>query len=140
MKDDELDKELSEALSRKVGGSDIASVDIPLPSAKKSKRSTYTAKKNKYKPQPMTYKELREKQKIAETANLGPGGDSVLKPFGSDLKTKINFGSKYEFKPDNNPGFGDYNIESGMRLIKPKIFEVIMSKEKKKKTPIDPKK
>lgn len=44
--------------------------------------------------------------RIAETANLGPGSGYVEKPFGSDIKTKISMGSKYEFKPDKNPGAG----------------------------------
>jgi hypothetical protein len=138
MIDADLDKELSDALSRKVG-SEIGDIDIPLLSVKKTNRTTYSSKKKKY-TVPMTYKELREKQKISENANLGPGSNYVQKPFGSQNKSKMTLGSKVEFKPNNNPGMGDYNTESGIKMIKPKIFEVIIPKEVKKKTPIDAKK
>jgi len=31
---------------------------------------------------------------------IGPGAGPEIPVFGSDVKTKINFGSKYKFKPD----------------------------------------
>ena len=57
----------------------------------------------------MTFKEYREKQRIAETSGLGPGCiDGHLKPFGGGMK-RVDFGSKYVFKPDSNPGVGLYD-------------------------------
>jgi len=53
----------------------------------------------------MTFREIREAQKIAETANLGPGATEVMKPFGSDMPN-VDFGRKYEFKPKEGPGAG----------------------------------
>ena len=47
----------------------------------------------------MTLKEAREKARIAETSNLGPGGVLGIPDFMAGMKSKINFGSKYEFKP-----------------------------------------
>jgi hypothetical protein len=38
---------------------------------------------------------------------MGPGAhDGHLKDFGSDVKSNIGMGAKYEFKPDKNPGAG----------------------------------
>jgi len=55
---------------------------------------------------------MREEERIAETANIGPGTfDGHIKPFGSNMN-KIGMGSKYEYKYDNNPGPGEYDIES----------------------------
>ena len=39
---------------------------------------------------------MREKQRIAESAHLGPGATSDhLKPFGADVNHKMHFGGKY---------------------------------------------
>ena len=35
-------------------------------------------------------------------------------------------GSKYEFKPDKNPGAGTYNIDSGLKLTKPRTVDTII--------------
>jgi len=48
----------------------------------------------------MTFREMREQQRIAETANLGPGCiDGHLRAFGEGMH-EIDFGSKYVFRPD----------------------------------------
>jgi hypothetical protein len=60
---------------------------------------TLTDRKHNFKSsRGMTFKEIREAQRIAETAGLGPGATGDPKPFGSDLP-KVDFGRKYEFKP-----------------------------------------
>ena len=43
-----------------------------------------------------------------------------MKPFGSDVKNKTDFGAKYKFVPDSNPPPGLYDAERGMKLTKPK--------------------
>jgi hypothetical protein len=48
-----------------------------------------------------------ENKKRDETSP-GPNGDH-LKPFGSDLKNKMTFGGKYEFKVNDVPPPGYYN-------------------------------
>jgi hypothetical protein len=48
---------------------------------------------------------------------MGPGAhDGHLKPMGAGVGGHITMGSKYEFKPDRNPGPGVYNIEAGLKL------------------------
>lgn len=69
---------------------------------KSSARSPLKATKR-----PLTFAQQREQERIAETANMGPGAhDGHLKDFGSDVKSKVSMGSKYVFKPDTNPGAG----------------------------------
>ena len=46
--------------------------------------------------------------------------DGHLKPFGEDIKTKVGFGSKYEFKVNDVPPPGYYSPEKAMNYIKPK--------------------
>ena len=36
--------------------------------------------------------------------------DAHLTKFGSDVKANIGMGSKYEFKPDQNPPVGGYDV------------------------------
>lgn len=43
-----------------------------------------------------------------------------MKPFGSDVKNRTDFGTKYKFVPDNNPPPGLYDIEKGTNMTKPK--------------------
>ena len=49
-----------------------------------------------------------------------------IKPFGSGLKNTMNKKGKYEFKPNNNPPPGLYDIDSAQKLIKPKTTCVII--------------
>lgn len=66
--------------------------------------STRSKRGNKYTVnRPMTYKELREQERINETANIGPGAHNDDKPFGADVHMKVNFGSKYKFVPKEGP-------------------------------------
>ena len=44
-------------------------------------------------------------------AGPDPGAYHRGENFGSDIKTNIGMGAKYEFKPDNNPPVGGYNID-----------------------------
>lgn len=56
-----------------------------------------------------------------DSSMMGPGThDGHLTSFGAGAKG-ISMGSKYEFKPDQNPGCGSYDIESALKYIKPKI-------------------
>jgi len=64
--------------------------------------------------------------RIAETANLGPGSGYVEKPFGSEIKTKISMGSKYEFKPDKNPGAGQYDTTAAAKHVYPRSYEALI--------------
>ena len=50
--------------------------------------------------------------------NPGAGHyDGHLDKFGSKITHKMDFGSKYEFKPDSNPPVGGYNPDSGHAMI-----------------------
>jgi hypothetical protein len=53
------------------------------------------------------------------------------------VKTKVNFGSKYKFKPDSNPPVGAYDPEKAIKLTKSKSREAIIRepivKDKRKK-------
>ena len=87
-------------------------------------------KKNKYTiDRPMTYKEMREQERLNEVANLAPGAYYDNKPFGSDIKQKINFGSKYKFVPKEGPPPGLYNPDAADSQTKPKIREVLIEPE-----------
>jgi len=55
--------------------------------------------------------------------------DAHIKPFGDDVKTKIGFGSKYEFKVNDVPPPGFYSPEKAMDYIKPKSPSVIFRTE-----------
>jgi len=92
----------------------------------------------------MTFKELREKQRIAEQANIGPGSTEYLKPFGSEVKHKMHFGSrpsKYknmfymEANPNNGPGSTEYLKPFGAN-VQTKVF--FAGKPKKKKPEVTP--
>jgi hypothetical protein len=82
---------------------------------------------------PLTYPEMRERERIAESANMGPGAhDGHLIPFGSDVHHKISMGSKYEFKPDKNPGAGTYDTTAAMKHVKPRAYEAMIIGQDKK--------
>jgi hypothetical protein len=68
-----------------------------------------------------------------DASMVGPGSVDPYKPFGSELKTKVNFGSKYEFKPDKNPGVGTYDPEPAMKIVKPRNYEAYFLSYKKPK-------
>ena len=92
----------------------------------------------------MTFKELREKQRIAERANVGPGSTEYLKPFGSDVKHRMHFGArpqKYknmfycESNPQVGPGSTEYLQPFG-KNVQHNVF--FAGKQKKKRAEITP--
>ena len=70
----------------------------------------------------VSFREMRQIWKQKEEAHLGPGAHDYYKPFGSDLN-KVNFGSKYKFNPDKNPGPGQYEPEPAMSQTKMRAYE-----------------
>ena len=55
--------------------------------------------------------------------------DRHLTGFGEDVTMNIGMGSKYKFKPDQNPPPGLYNPESPIDSTKPKSRSVHITKE-----------
>lgn len=66
----------------------------------------------------VTFREMREIQRMMEMANLGPGSTEYSKPFGSDVRRKVPFGKRHAFRPDPNPGPGAYQIDKADKLTK----------------------
>lgn len=62
---------------------------------------------------------------------MGPGSIDPYKPFGAEITTKVNFGSKYEFKPDSNPGVGQYDVTTAEDLVKPKKYKAFFAGPKR---------
>lgn len=52
---------------------------------------------------------MREAERVAEAAKVGPGTTEYAKPFGSDVTMKVDMGRKYETKYNKNPPPGAYN-------------------------------
>ena len=85
----------------------------------------------------VSFAEIREKERVAETANLGPGAfDGHLKPIGHGMP-KVDFGRKYNWKPDNNPAVGAYDPESAEKHIKGRIPAAKINKDSGYKRPAD---
>lgn len=54
-----------------------------------------------------------------------------MKPFGSDVKNKTDFGQKYKFVPNSNPPPGLYDPEKASKLVHPRTkFMAVTTKEK----------
>ena len=53
--------------------------------------------------------------------NPSGGNYQKVKDFGSDLKNRVTFGSKYKWKPDSNPPPGLYDIDRAQKLTKPSV-------------------
>ena len=53
--------------------------------------------------------------------------DAHLKPFGSDVKS-FTMGSKYKWKPDENPPIGGYDVEGAFKSLN-KSKSAIIRKE-----------
>ena len=65
--------------------------------------------------------------------NPSGGNYQKIKKFGSDVNTKVNFGSKYKWKPDSNPPPGLYNTERAMTFTKPRVSTAnLLDKSKRK--------
>lgn len=58
------------------------------------------------------------------------------KPFGSDIKNKVDFGSKYEFKLDSNPPPGFY--QPNFDVTKPHAPSATINPEEIPKRPQEP--
>jgi len=56
---------------------------------------------------------MREAERVAEAAKVGPGTTEYAKPFGSDVTMKVDMGRKYETKYNKNPPPGAYNPDGG---------------------------
>ena len=97
--------------------------------SKRSSKSNFSKKNNK---RPLSFAESREQERIKEAGKVGPGSVDPYKPIGSGMN-KVNFGSKYEFKPDNNPGVGTYNPDPAMKHVKEKKYEAYFLSYKKPK-------
>jgi len=52
--------------------------------------------------------------------------ENNLKTFGSDVKTKVNFGNKYKTKYDNNPPPGIYDPDRAMNSTLPKTRSTVI--------------
>ena len=105
-------------------------------SVKKAKKDNMSVSSKKTKPTPrkreLTFAEKREQERIAETANMGPGAHSGhIKEFGSDVNHKMNFGGKYITKYDKGPGPGHFDTEAAMKHVKPKTYEAFINGEEK---------
>lgn len=58
----------------------------------------------------VTFREMREIQRMMETAKLGPGSTDCSKPFGADIKQRVIFGRRHQIASKmDNPGPGAYN-------------------------------
>ena len=89
-------------------------------------RNHKSSSRNKYAiNRPMTFKEMRERERINETAHIAPGSTHVEKTFASDLKN-VDFGSKYKFVPKEGPPPGLYNPDTADKHVKPRIIDVLI--------------
>ena len=81
----------------------------------KSKRSNRNAKR------PLTFAEMREKERIAEASKIAPGayGNDIIE-FGKNLNN-ITIGGKYKEKRNHNPPVGAYDHTSADKWTKTKI-------------------
>ena len=106
--DEELDRMLEKAVSQQ------SKINRSIMSAK-SKRSNRNAKR------PLTFAEMREKERIAEASKIAPGayGNDIIE-FGKNLNN-ITIGGKYKDKRNDNPPVGAYNHTSADTWTKTKI-------------------
>ena len=83
------------------------------------KAETLTKPRTKF--MAVTTKEKKMDVTMLENKHNPDAGEyNATKPFGHGLK-KVNFGSKYEFKPDKNPGPGEYDIEKAKLATQRKV-------------------
>lgn len=80
----------------------------------------------------MTFKEMREHERILETSQLAPGKYFNPEPFGAKAKG-INFGSKYKFEVKEGPKVGQYDVDTAYKIIKPKGYEPYIAKSPERK-------
>ena len=80
-----------------------------------------------------TLAEIREKERIEEAADRGPGMyPKIGKDFGEDITAKVDFGNKPKEAVNKNPGPGQYAVPN-IELTKPRAYEArIFTYEDKK--------
>ena len=65
------------------------------------------------------FKDVREKERQLETADLGPGAIDTLKPMGTTNTNKMTIGGRIEMKIENFPEPGKYDVESAFEATRP---------------------
>lgn len=75
----------------------------------------------------VSYQELRELQRIREVSHMGPGTHQPFKEFGSDVKHKMHFMGRKEWKPDSNPPPGIY--DPSVALTKSSSQAVVLTRD-----------
>lgn len=103
--DEELDRMLEQAVSQQ----------------SKMNRSMMSGKSRRSKAKrPLTFAEMREKERIAEASKIAPGayGKDIIE-FGKDLNNITIFG-KYKDKYESKPPVGAYNPDLADKWTKPK--------------------
>ena len=79
----------------------------------------------------VSFRQYREIQRVKEAAHQGPGSTEYMKPFGSEVKNKTDFGQKYKFVPNSNPPPGLYDTDKAQKLVQPRTkFMAVPNKEK----------
>ena len=111
--DEKLQSSRRQANKQKGNDNIRAGLMSPSPSKKR------TSKLDK----PMTFKEMREQERMDASAYIAPGANHVEKKFGDLPNQKVDFGSKYKFEPKQGPGPGSYNNDPAQKHVKPFIYE-----------------
>ena len=116
------DKQLNKNLEKSVNSQQIDPKRLKAMMEKNVRMTGQKSnRKNNFAGKPLTYKEFKDMERKLEASHLGPGAHDVAKPFGSDVKMKITFGSPYKFKPKEGPAPGSYDPDRAIKLVKPKI-------------------
>lgn len=78
----------------------------------------------------ISFAEMREHERVAEAANIGPGafdGYTQTHGFGTGLTVmQHGMGSKYKTVYNKNPGPGEYDVISPTRLTKERKYEAMI--------------
>ena len=112
------DADLNKALGKSIGRGGMSS-----PNKRKNK---YTIDR------PMTFKEMREQERINEQANIAPGANHIEKKFGDLPNQKVNFGEKYKFVPKEGPAPGTYDPTPAQKHVKPFSYKAHINPGSKK--------
>ena len=67
----------------------------------------------------VSFKEMRDKERQLETADLGPGAIDTLKPMGTTNTNKMTIGGRIEMKIENFPPPGNYDVENAFNATMP---------------------
>ena len=71
---------------------------------------------------------IYEKKKTVTSNNYDWFRKTTYLEIYSCLGSFYWFGKPYEFKPNNNPPPGAYDVDKAMKLVKPKEYEVFIGK------------